>query len=52
MKFIRKPWIFDQPTPQPMHRLQVDFVVHVKACALYSDETTQGSKLSFTSAEA
>mmetsp|Transcript_31745 Transcript_31745/g.68277 ORF Transcript_31745/g.68277 Transcript_31745/m.68277 type:complete len:507 (+) Transcript_31745:102-1622(+) len=30
---------------------QVDFVVHVKACALYSDETTQGSKLSFTSAE-
>ena len=38
--------------PEPMHRLQVDFVVHVKACALYSDETTQGSKLSFTSAEA
>eukprot|EP00913_Durusdinium_trenchii_P029487 g27640.t1 len=30
---------------------QVDFVVHVKACALYSDVSTQGSKLSFSSAE-
>lgn len=32
--------------------IQVDFVVHVKASGpLYNDVATQGSKLSFTSAE-
>ncbi|CAE7601478.1 PAP22 [Symbiodinium pilosum] len=30
---------------------QVKFVLHVKACAMYSDVATQGSKLSFSKAE-
>ncbi|CAJ1340193.1 unnamed protein product [Effrenium voratum] len=30
---------------------KVAFVLHVKACALYSDVSAQGSKLSFTAAE-